>query len=120
MTEFLLDLFLFSLVIAFPCFLAYGMCWTVIRCEKKSWRKKFDSIQIGDRFIKKLEEPDPFRRQYAEVVEVKNKAMTPNGGMYLKYNTLSTSIMVSERSSSIQDFFDVYNYVPYNNQDKQS
>lgn len=119
MMDVLLDIALFLLVLSIPILLFCLLCKEVIRKERISWRKRYDSIQIGDRFIQKLNQPDPFKRQYADIVEVKDKAMTSDGGMYLLYNSVS-DIIGYQRSCSIQDFFDSYHYVPYNNQDKQS
>lgn len=118
MIDSLLKLVLLLIVFLGPLLLAWGMCKLVVRSERNEWKKKFDAIHRGDKFIQWLDNDNPFKRQYGQVVEITGKASVRDKRFYLKYKIWETSV-ASYDSCSIQDFFDVYHYIPYTYQDKQ-
>lgn len=93
-------------------------CMLVVRSERKEWKKKFDTIHRGDKFIQWSDNDNPFKRQYGQVVEITGKASVCNKRFYLEYKIGETSVAIYD-SCSIQDFFDVYHYIPYTYQDKK-
>jgi len=103
-------------VIGGGTFLFYGICF-VCKNERKKWQKRFNEINIGDKFIQKLNQPDPFKPQYSQIVTISDKTMNADGDCYLKYKIKQYINVYS--SCTIQDFFDFYHYVPYTNQDKE-
>lgn len=118
MIDSLLKLVLVLLVCSCPLLFAWGMCKLVVRNERKEWKKKFDAIHRGDKFIQRLDNDNPFKRQYGQVVEITGKASVGDKRFYLEYKIGNAPVAIYD-SCSIQDFFDVYHYVPYNNQDKK-
>ena len=118
MIDSLLKLALVLLVVLGPLFFAWGMHKLVDRSDRKEWKKKFDAIYRGDKFIQWLDNDNPFKRQYGQVVEITGKASVCDKRFYLKYK-IGESPVEHYDSCSIQDFFDVYHYIPYTYQDKQ-
>ena len=114
----LLKLALVLLVCLGPLLFAWGMYKLVVRRERKEWKKKFDAIHRGDKFIQWLDNDNPFKRQYGQVVEITRKASVNDKRFYLRYRIREASVATYD-SCSIQDFFDVYHYIPYTYQDKQ-
>lgn len=104
------------LVCLVPLLFAWGMYKLVVRSERKEWKKKFDAIHRGDKFIQRLDNDNPFKRQHGQVVEITGKASVGDKRFYLKYK-ISGPVVESYGSCSIQDFFDIY--IPYTYQDKQ-
>ena len=99
--------------------LALGLNWLVDRNEEKEWKEKFDTIHIGDKFILYLNNDNPFKGQYGQIVEITGKASVCGKRFYLEYKTGEAHVAIHD-SCSIQDFFDIYHYIPYNYQDEQS
>lgn len=118
MIDSLLKLALVLLVCLGPLLFAWGMYKLVVRSERKEWKKKFDAIHRGDKFILWSDNDNPYKRQYGRVVEITGKASVCDKRFYLEYKIGEASVAIYD-SCSIQDFFDVYHYVPYNNQDKK-
>ena len=118
MIDSLLKLALVLLVFLGPLLFAWGMYKLVVRSERKEWKEKFDAIRRGDKYIQRLENDNPYKRQYGRVVEITGKASVCDKRFYLEYKIGEASVAIYD-SCSIQDFFDVYHYVPYNNQDKK-
>lgn len=118
MIDSLLKLALVLLVVLGPLLFAWGMYKLVVRSERKEWKKKFDAIHRGDKYILWLEDDNPFKRQYGQVVEITRKASVRDKRFYLEYKIGEAPLAIYE-SCSIQDFFDVYHYIPYTYQDKQ-
>ena len=119
MIDSLLKLALVLLVCLGPLLFAWGMYKLVVRSERKEWKKKFDAIHRGDKFIQWLDNDDPFKREYGQVVEITGKASVRDKRFYLEYK-ISGPVVEIYDSCSIQYFFDVYHYIPYTYQDKQS
>lgn len=119
MIDSLLKLVLVLLVTSTPLLLAWGMCKLVVRSERKEWKKKFDAIHRGDKYIQWLDNDNPSQRQYGQVVEITGKASVCDKRFYLLYKIGEASV-ASYNSCSIQDFFDLYHYIPYTYQDEQS
>ena len=119
MIDSLLKLALVLLVFLGPLLFAWGMYKLVVRSEREEWKKKFDAIHRGDKFILWFDNDNPFKKQYGAVVEITGKASVFDKRFYLEYK-IGESPVEHYDSCSIQDFFDVYHYIPYNNQDKQS
>lgn len=118
MIDSLLKLALVLLVTLGPLLFAWSMYKLVVRSERKKWKKKFDAIHRGDKYILWLEDDNPFKRQYGLVVEITGKASVCDKRFYLEYKIGEASVAIYD-SCSIQDFFDVYHYIPYTYQDKQ-
>ena len=118
MIDSLLKLALVLLVALGPLLFAWGMYKLVVRSERKEWKKKFDDIHLGDKFIQRLDNDNPFKRQYGQVVEITGKASVCDKRFYLEYKIGEASVAIYD-SCSNQDFFDVYHYIPYTYQDKQ-
>ena len=53
--------------------------------RRKKWKKMYDSVQIGDKYIRKLREPNPFEKQWGRVITITDKAMNKQGVPYVKY-----------------------------------
>ena len=119
MIDSLLKLVLVLLVTSSPLLFAWGMCKLVVRSERKEWKKKFDAIHRGDKYIQWLDNDNPFLRQYGQVVEITGKASVCDKRFYLEYE-IGKSPVAIYGSCSIQDFFDLYHYIPYTYQDEQS
>lgn len=117
MIDSLLKLALVLLVVFGPLLFAWGMYKLVVRSERKEWKKKFVAIHRGDKFIQRLENDNPFKRQYGQVVEITGKASVCDKRFYLEYKIGEASVATYD-SCSIQDFFDVYHYIPYTYQDE--
>lgn len=118
MVDSLLKSALVLLVFLGPLLFAWGMYKLVVRSERKEWKKKFDAIHRGDKFIQWLDNGNPFKRQYGQVVEITGKASIRDKRFYLEYKIGDAPVAIYD-SCSIQDFFDVYHYIPYTYQDKQ-
>lgn len=118
MIDSLLKLALVLLVLLGPLFFAWGMYKLVVRSERKEWNKKFDSIHLGDKFIQWSDNDNPYKKQYGQVVEITGKGSVCGKRFYLEYKIGKASVAIYD-SCSIQDFFDVYHYIPYTYQDKQ-
>ena len=119
MIDSLLKLVLVLLVTSSSLLLAWGMYKLVVRSERKEWKKKFDAIHRGDKYIQWLDNDNPFKRQYGQIVEITGKASVRDKRFYLEYK-IGDSPVAIYHSCSIQDFFDIYHYIPYNYQDEQS
>ena len=117
MIDSLLKLALVLLVCFGPLFFAWGMYKLVVRSEREEWKKKFDAVHLGDKFIQWFDNDNPFKRQYGQIVEITGKASVCDKRFYLKYKIWEASVATCD-SCSIQDFFDVYHYIPYTYQDK--
>lgn len=101
---------------------AWGLYMLADRNEEKEWKEKFDAIHIGDKFIQYLNNDNPFKGQYGQIVEITGKASVCGKRFYLEYKTGEAPVAIYD-SCSIQDFFDLYHYIPYNPykyQDEQS
>ena len=85
MIDSLLKLALVLLVVLGPLLFAWGMYKLVVRSERKEWKKKFDAIHRGDKYILWLEDDNPFKRQYGQVVEITRKASVRDKRFYLEY-----------------------------------
>lgn len=118
MIDSLLKLALVLLVCFGPLLFAWDMYKQVVRSKRKEWKKKFDAIHPDDKFIQWLGNDNPFKRQYGQVVEITGKASVCDKRFYLEYKIGEASVAIYD-SCSIQDFFDVYHYIPYTYQDKQ-
>lgn len=119
MVDSILKLALVLLVCFCPLLFAWGMVKLVVRSERKEWKKKFEDIHRGEKFIQWLDNDNPFKRQYGQVVEITGKASVCDKRFYLEYKIGEATVAVYD-SCSIQDFFDVYHYIPYTYQNKQS
>jgi hypothetical protein len=82
--------------------------------KRKKWKKMYDSVQIGDKYIRLLREGDPFAQQWGEMIIITGKAMNKNGVPYVKY--LRGCLESSDRLSYLME---TLHYEPYNNQDKK-
>lgn len=82
--------------------------------NRKKWKKIYDSVQIGDKYIRLLREDDPFSQQWGEMIIITGKAMNKNGVPYVKY--LRGYFESSDRLSYLME---TLHYEPYNNQDKK-
>ena len=118
MIDSLLKLALVLLVCLEPLLFAWGMYKLVVRSERKEWKKKFDAIHRGDKFIQWSYNDNPFKRQYGRVGEITGKASVYDKRFYLEYKIGEASVAIYD-SCSIQDFFDVYHYIPYTYQDEK-
>ena len=98
--------------------LAWGLYRLVDRNEEKEWKKKFDAIHRGDKYIQWLDNDNPFKRRYGQVVEITGKASVCDKRFYLEYKTGEAPVAIYD-SCSIQDFFDLYHYIPYTYQYNQ-
>ena len=96
---------------------AWSMNKLVVRSERKEWKKKFDAIHRGDKFIQWLDNDNPFKRQYGQVVEITGKSSVCDKRFYLEYKIGEDSVAIYD-SCCIQGFFDLYHYIPYTYQDK--
>lgn len=83
--------------------------------KRRKNRKLFNSVQVGDKYIQNLCQPDPFKSQWSNVITIIDKTMNKDGIVYVKY--LEDSFI--ERSGNLSYLIDVLNYEPYNNQDKK-
>ena len=118
MIDSLLKIALVLLVCLGSLVFAWGMYKLVVRSERKEWKEKFDAIRRGDKYIQRLENDNPFQRQSGQIVEITGKASVCDKRFYLEYKIGEASVAIYD-SCSIQDFFDVYHYIPYTYQDKQ-
>ena len=82
--------------------------------KRRKWKKMYDSVQIGNKYIKNLHETNPFEKQWGTVITITDKAMNEHGVPYVKYLDGYT-----ERSEDFSDMIDIFHYEPYNNQDKK-
>lgn len=82
--------------------------------KRKKWKKMYDSVQIGDKYIRKLREPNPFEKQWGRVITITDKAMNKQGVPYVKYLD-----GYAEHSEDFSDMIEILHYEPYNNQDKK-
>lgn len=82
--------------------------------EKKKNKKMYDSIQVGDKYIKRCTDQNPFKKQWGGVIIITDKAMNENGILYVKY--LDGYL---ERTGKLLYLIEDLDYVPYNNQDKK-
>lgn len=85
MIDSLLKLALVLLVFFGPLLFAWGMYKLVVRSERKEWKKKFDAIHRGDKFIQWSDNDNPYKRQYGQVVEITGKASVRDKRFYLEY-----------------------------------
>lgn len=77
-------------------------------------RKLFESVQIGDLYIQNLHQPNPFQRQWGNVITIIDKKLGEDGILYVKYQ----EGLCSAKNASFTYLIDVLDYEPYNNQDK--
>ena len=82
--------------------------------KRMKWKKMYDSIQIGDKYIENLHETNPFEKQWGRVITITDKTMNEHGAPYVKY--LDGYV---ERSDNLSYLMEDLHYVPYNNQDKK-
>lgn len=102
-----------GLAIAF--FIVIGTYYIPEFFKRRKNRKLFNSVQVGDKYIQNLCQPDPFKSQWGNVITITDKTMNKDGIVYVKY--LEGSFI--ERSGSLSYLIDVMDYEPYNNQDKK-
>ena len=108
MTKFLL---LYAVIAAM---LTCGIPVLVERWNRRKWKKMYNSVQIGDKYIKNHREKNPFKEQWGSVITITGKAMNKYGEPYVKY--LDGYI---ECSDSLSHLMEHMHYEPYNNQDKK-
>lgn len=108
MTKFLL---LYAVIAAM---LICGIPMLVEWWKRWKWKKMYNSVQIGDKYIRNLREKNPFEEQWGSVITITGKAMNEYGEPYVKY--LDGYI---ECSDSLPHLMKFMHYVPYNNQDKK-
>ena len=108
MNDSLLKLALVLLVVLGPLLFAWGMYKLVVRSERKEWKKQFDAIHRGDKFIQWLDNDNPYKQQYGQVVEITGKASVDDKRFYLEYKigegrnrTRDTSALCLEVSQHI-------------------
>ena len=77
----------------------------------------FQSVSIGDKFIKHIRESSPFRAQWGEIITIVDKRINQHGTVYVKYRSERNGFELGE---SLSFMIDVLHYEPYDNQDKQS
>lgn len=82
--------------------------------ERRKWKKMYNSVQIGDKYIKNLHETNPFEKQWGSVITITGKAMNEYGEPYVKY-----SDGYFECSERLSIMIKKHHYEPYNNQDKK-
>ena len=92
----------------------YGIPTLIERLRGRKWKRMYDSVQIGDRYIQKLREPNPFEKQWGSVITITDKAMNEHGVPYVKY--LDGYV---EHSEDLSFLMKTLHYEPYNNQDKK-
>ena len=73
----------------------------------------FESVQIGDRYIKNLHQPNPFRSQWGSVITIIDKKLGEDGILYVKYQ----EGLYGVQAASFTYLIDELDYEPYNNQD---
>lgn len=83
--------------------------------KRIKWKKLYDSVQIGDKYIQNRSNSNPFERQWGEVITITDKKMNADGIPYVKY----LGDMGFECSKSLISLIEYWDYEPYNNQDKQ-
>lgn len=108
MTKFLL---LYAVIAAM---LICGIPVLVERWNRWKWKKMYNSVQIGDKYIRNLREKNPFEGQWGSVITITGKAMNEYGEPYVKYS--DGCFECSERLSIM---IEKLHYEPYNNQDKK-
>ena len=74
----------------------------------------FESVQIGDRYIQNLHQPNPFRSQWGSVITIIDKKLSEDGILYVKYQ----EGLYGVQAASFTYLIDMLDYEPYNNQDK--
>lgn len=99
---------------AIAAMLICGIPVLVERWKRRKWKKIYNSVQIGDKYIKNLREKNPFEKQWGSVITITDKAMNEHGVPYVKY--LDGLIKCSD---SLSHLIEDRHYVPYNNQDKK-
>ena len=74
----------------------------------------YDSIQIGDKYIKNLHKTNPFEKQWGGMITIVDKKMNKDGVPYVKY-----SDGYFKMSKDLPSLIETFHYEPYNNQDKK-
>lgn len=88
------------------------------RILKKKLMKTYDSIKLGDIFIRRIDSDDPFKKQWGHTIIIVDKKTNRKGVPFIKYkyNAESDKYQVM----TLEDLVVVCNYEPYAGQDKQS
>ena len=95
-------------------YIVFTFVYIIPAHEQRRCKKLYDSVKVGDKYIRKLREPNPFEKQWGSVITITDKAMNKQGVPYVKYLDGYT-----EHSEDFSDMIEAYNYEPYNNQDKK-
>lgn len=86
--------------------------------KRRHWKGIYDSIHVGDMYIKTLYPENPFDRHWGEKARITGKAVNSKGVFYVKYVDLDF-MKGHEVSCPLREFLEDNNFVPYNNQDKE-
>ena len=99
----------------FASCLVLGTPRVAIATRKLKERKLYDSVQIGDKFISKVIDSNPFNKQWGDVFVVTDKKMSEDGFVYIKFKFKDGSVS----TDSLSYLIEVLHYVPYTGQDKE-
>ena len=106
-----------SAVILFSVVSLFGIHWLSEWRRKKKQKVLFESVSIGDKYIRNRHEANPFRAQWGETVTIIDKRMSKDGIVYVKYKGTNECFSHDEALSYM---IEVLHYEPYTGQDKQS
>ena len=84
--------------------------------RKRKNRKWFNSVQIGDKYIREAREVNPFLAQWGSLITIVDKKMGKDGLMYVKYTYEGSSY---ENINNFQSLIEDCHYIPYTGQDKE-
>ena len=85
--------------------------------RKKKQKVLFESVSIGDKYIRNWHEANPFRAQWGDTITIVDKRMSKDGTVYVKYKGTNECFSHDEALSYM---IEVLHYEPYTDQDKQS
>ena len=85
--------------------------------RKKKQKVLFESVSIGDKYIRNMHEANPFRAQWSETITIIDKRMSKDGIVYVKYKGANEYLSHDETLSYM---IEALHYEPYTGQDKQS
>ena len=89
---------------------------TIDSYRKSKNRKWFNSVQIGDEYIRDNRESNPFLDQWGGVIVITDKRIGKDKLMYVKYIHKGNPY---EYISDFQSLIEFSHYIPYTGQDKE-
>lgn len=84
--------------------------------DNKKLLKIYESIQIGDEYIRNKYEANPFYPSFEDKVKITDKRLNKDGIPYVKFDGEHMPFCVS---ASLYEFLEIKHYEPYTGQDKE-